>query len=457
MAAVIILLLTAALAVAQPIEPDLQLGLERLANTGSVLMIAAHPDDENTALLGHLALGRRLRTGYLSLTRGEGGQNVIGSEQGHLLGVIREQELLAARRIDGAEQYFTSAADFGYSKTAEEALQKWNREKILGEIVQVIRQFQPDVVILRWTGTPADRHGQHQASGILGLEAVKAASDPARYSGPQPPWTTKRVFFFRNKGGALAIETGAYDPLLGYSYAQLGGIASSQHRSQAMGAPQVVGQAKVFLDPVEPQPGLTDLMSGIETGPSRLAPAAANALHKAISAFQPKRPEETIPALLEVRRILRSLSGELVARKLRELDDIVLRCAGMWMDAAAETPHGTAQAIVPVHVKVINRSPIAMRLEAVDIEGAPEIKPALLPENMPVQQVIRWPVRHRVPLAHFRFRIGNEPILGTRPIVYRYVDKLLGERTQPFTIVPPVSIQFTDHALLFRDTTPKSV
>ncbi len=438
-------------------RPNLQLGLERLANTGSVLMIAAHPDDEHTALLGYLALGRRLRTGYLSLTRGEGGQNVIGPEQGLLLGAIREQELLAARRIDGAEQYFTSAVDFGYSKTAEEALQKWDRDKILGEIVQVIRQFQPDVVILRWTGTPADRHGQHQASGILGLDAVKAASDPSRYSGTLPPWTTKRVFYFRNKGGALPIETGTYDPLLGYSYTQLGGMASSQHRSQAMGAPQVVGQAKVFLDPVVPQPGLTDLMSGIETGPSRLAPEAANLLNKAIAAFLPKRPHETIPALLEVRRILRSLSGELVARKLRELDDLVLRCAGMWIDAAAETPHGIAQATIPVHAKVINRSPVAIRLEAVDIEGAPGIKPAVLPENTLVQQVVRWPVRQHVPLAHFRFGIGNESILTTRPIVYRYVDKVLGERTQPFTIVPRVSVQFSDRAILFRDTASKSV
>ena len=141
-------------------------------------MIAAHPDDENTALLAWLARGRKVRTGYLSLTRGEGGQNLIGPEQGALLGVIRTQELLAARRIDGAEQFFTSAVDFGYSKSADEALTKWDRDRMLGEIVQVIRTFQPDVIILRFSGTPRDGHGQHQASAILGKEAFEAAADP---------------------------------------------------------------------------------------------------------------------------------------------------------------------------------------------------------------------------------------------------------------------------------------
>jgi LmbE family N-acetylglucosaminyl deacetylase len=459
--AIVLLLLVAVCAAAQPFTPgssDLQLSLERLANTGSVLMIAAHPDDENTALLAYLALGRRLRTGYLSLTRGEGGQNVIGPEQGALLGLIREQELLAARRIDGAEQYFTSAVDFGYTKSAEETLRKWDRDKILGEIVGVIRRFQPDVVILRWTGTPADRHGQHQASGILGMEAIRAAQDPSRYTDQQvAPWTTKRVFFFQNKAGMLAINTGAYDPLLGYSYAQIAGMASSQHRSQAMGAAQVVGPARVYLNPVTPQAAVTDVMTGIETGPSRISPQVAGLLTKAISSFEPKRPHETIPTLLEARRLLRSLSGDLVARKLRELDDLILRCAGMWIDAGAESPYGIAQSVVPVHAKIINRSPVPIRLEAVDLEGAAPTRAAELPENTLVQQVIRWTVRQPVPLAQFRFRIGGEPVLATRPVVYRYVDKVLGERTQPFAVVPPVSVAFTDRTILFRDTAPKSI
>ena len=160
-----------------------KLALGKLNITGSVLMIAAHPDDENTALLAYFARGRKLRTGYLSLTRGEGGQNLIGPQQGDALGVMRTQELLAARRIDGAEQYFTRAIDFGFSKTAAETFEKWGHEKILSDVVWVIRRFQPDVIILRFSGTPRDGHGQHQASAILGKEAFSAAADPADHPG----------------------------------------------------------------------------------------------------------------------------------------------------------------------------------------------------------------------------------------------------------------------------------
>src|ERR1700676_5277090 len=144
-----------------------RLALQKLGSTGSVLMIAAHPDDENTALLAYFARGRNVRTAYLSLTRGEGGQNLIGSEQGDALGVIRTQELLAARKIDGAEQFFTRAIDFGYTKTPQETFEKWGHDKILSDVVWTVRRFQPDVIILRFSGTPRDGHGQHQVSAIL--------------------------------------------------------------------------------------------------------------------------------------------------------------------------------------------------------------------------------------------------------------------------------------------------
>ncbi|HXI39198.1 MAG TPA: PIG-L family deacetylase, partial [Bryobacteraceae bacterium] len=178
--------------------PEIELALHKLNVLGSVLMIAAHPDDENTALLAYYARGRSMRTGYLSLTRGEGGQNLIGPEQGDLLGVIRTQELLAARRIDGAEQFFSRAIDFGFSKSADETLGKWGRETVLSDVVWVIRNFRPDVVILRFSGTPRDGHGQHQASAILGKEAFTAAADKDRF--PEQlryvqPWQARRLLF----------------------------------------------------------------------------------------------------------------------------------------------------------------------------------------------------------------------------------------------------------------------
>src|SRR5437879_7741228 len=209
---------------------EITLQLQKLTVLSSVLMIAAHPDDENTALLAYFARGRKARTGYLSITRGEGGQNLIGPEQGDLLGVIRTQELLAARHIDGAEQFFTRAIDFGYSKTADETLAKWGREKVLSDVVWVIRNFRPDVVILRFSGTPRDGHGQDQASALPGTEAFSAAADKGRF--PEQlryvqPWQAKRLLFNvfsfsaeqEKEASAMPhrveVDSGAFNPVLG--------------------------------------------------------------------------------------------------------------------------------------------------------------------------------------------------------------------------------------------------
>src|SRR6266436_7581556 len=188
---------------------EITLQLEKLNVLGSVLMIAAHPDDENNPLLAYFARGRKARTAYLSATRGEGGQNLIGPEQGDLLGVIRTQELLAARRVDGAEQFFTRAIDFGFSKTPEETIAKWGHDRILSDMVWTIRHYRPDVIILQFSGTPRDGHGHHQASAILGKEAFFAAADKNRFPEQQiEPWKAKRLLF-----NALPFGGGQEGPL----------------------------------------------------------------------------------------------------------------------------------------------------------------------------------------------------------------------------------------------------
>src|SRR5215831_7474080 len=183
---------------------EIEQSLQKLNELGTVLHIAAHPDDERTAVLAYFARGRHMRTAYLSLTRGEGGQNLIGSEQGAQLGLIRTHELLAARQIDGAEQFFTRAIDFGFTRTADETLQKWGRERILGDVVWIVRKYRPDVIILGFSGTPRDGHGQHQTSAILGKEAFTAAADPTKF--PEQltyvrPWQTKRLIQAAGFGG----------------------------------------------------------------------------------------------------------------------------------------------------------------------------------------------------------------------------------------------------------------
>ncbi|MBL8212414.1 MAG: PIG-L family deacetylase, partial [Bryobacterales bacterium] len=256
--AVVLVCLNAGLCLAQPAgSARLQLDLEKLQTVGSVLHIAAHPDDENTDLLAYFARGRNLRTGYLSLTRGEGGQNLIGSEQGDAMGLIRTQELLAARRLDGAEQFFTRAIDFGFTKTTAETFEKWGKEETLGDIVWVIRRFRPDIIFLRFSGTPRDGHGQHQASALLGKEAFFAAADPKRF--PEQlnfvqPWKAKRLLFNQfnfspemEKENAqvpnrIEIDSGVFNPLLGASYGEIAARSRSQHSSQAMGVPERRGR-----------------------------------------------------------------------------------------------------------------------------------------------------------------------------------------------------------------------
>ena len=234
---------------------DILQQLKKLEVFGSVLYIAAHPDDENTRLLAYLANERKFRTGYLSLTRGDGGQNLIGDEQGIELGMIRTQELLAARRIDGAEQFFSSAYDFGYSKSPEETLQKWGHDKILSDVVWVIRTFRPDVIINRFPTTGEGGHGHHTSSALLASEAFDAAADstkfPEQLKNGVTVWQAKRLLWNTfNFGGnnttredQLKIEVGMYNPVLGKSYGEMAAESRSQHKSQGFGVPAQRGES----------------------------------------------------------------------------------------------------------------------------------------------------------------------------------------------------------------------
>ncbi|MFL5582166.1 MAG: PIG-L family deacetylase [Gemmatimonadaceae bacterium] len=266
--------------------------VQGLGTSARVLVIGAHPDDEDTRLIAWLARGRHVETAYLSLTRGEGGQNLIGNELGEALGALRTEELLAARRVDGAHQYFTRAVDYGFSKSADEAFQHWPREEILKDVVTVVRAFRPHVIIAIFTGTPDDGHGQHQASGILAREAYDAAADtarfPSRLTAGLPGWAPLKFYrarSYRNHEGATyAYDPGEYDPLAGRSYAELAAISRSQHRSQAMGSLEPKGPMRGSLrreasrvnesTPAAQEKGVFD---GIDTTWSRLRGAGLTA------------------------------------------------------------------------------------------------------------------------------------------------------------------------------------
>jgi len=211
--------------------PQLDQLIRGLAVTARVLVIGAHPDDEDTQAIAYLARARRVETAYLSLTRGDGGQNLIGNELGEGLGAIRTEELLAARRIDGGRQYFTRAYDFGFSKNAEETAKHWPRDSILGDVVTVIRAFRPHVIYSIWSGTRADGHGHHEMSGIVAREAFDAALDTVRFPVQRfgDPWTPLK---FYRRGPGVALNVNEYDPILGRTYADIATETRSQHRSQ---------------------------------------------------------------------------------------------------------------------------------------------------------------------------------------------------------------------------------
>ena len=475
-----------------------RLAIERLNNTGKLLMIAAHPDDENTALLTYFARGRKLKTGYLSLTRGEGGQNLIGSERGDLMGVIRTQELLAARRIDGAEQFFTRAIDFGFSKTVEETLAKWDKEQVLSDVVWTIRRFQPDVIVLRFSGTPQDGHGHHQASAILGREAFDAAADPKRF--PEQlrlvkPWQAKRLMFnlfsftkehsanAEQTPGRIVLDTGAFDPALGYSYSEIAGMSRSQHRSQGMGAAENRGAEKNYLVTIAGEPASKDPFDGIDATWNRISGGeqTAKVLAQAAQLFNAEHPENSIPALLKAR--------SLAPMKLRrnEFDEAIAMCMGLFLDASANRAAVVPGTPFEVKVTAINRSPVSAVLESVDLNGVKE-NGVELANNVPFVRTIPltidrpytqpywlrenktaalYAVKDFAELGNadsapaldvsFAIRVAGETIELVRPVIRRYVDRVMGELTRPLIFVPPVALRIVEPTLLFPNPDPRRV
>lgn len=484
--------------------------LDRLNVVASVLMIAAHPDDENTALLAYFARGRHLRTGYLSLTRGEGGQNFIGPEQGAALGVIRTQELLAARRIDGAEQFFSRAIDFGFSKSADETMTKWGREDILGDIVWTIRRFRPDVIVLRFSGTPRDGHGQHQASAILGKEAFFAAADPLRF--PEQlkwvqPWQAKRIMwnafaFTREQQKAnesltdkVTIDSGEYNTVLGYSYEEIAGMSRSEHRSQAMGVPERKGAWKNQLVPVAGDAAKQDAFDGVDLtwkrvpGGERVGELIAEATRR----FDPEHPGLIVPTLLQARRLAASLKDKWAEQKLPDLNETIALCAGLWVDTSAQTASVVPGSELKINAEAISRSTLNLTMERIEVAGAgsaTDTAATALPANqlvtrtltvrIPASEPFTQPYWLREPRQSDRYTVADQQILGlpqspaplqakfvvklegeelefVRPVAHRYVDTARGERMRPLEIVPAVALKLPETAIVFPRVEAKTV
>lgn len=476
-----------------------QVAIERLLNTGRVLYVAAHPDDENTRLLGYLANAKHLQVAYLSMTRGGGGQNLIGSEQAALLGVIRTQELLAARRIDGAEQRFTRARDFGYSKTAEETFATWGHDAILADVVWVIRSFRPDVVITRFTESPPN-HGHHTASAILAHEAFEAAADPKRFPeqlerGVQT-WGAQRLLLNVPRWGRddddgldayLALDVGAYDPRLGQSYGELAAASRSMHKSQGFGSAGVRGPIWEYFEPIAGRRPDKDLFEGIDTSWRRIrgATKVRTSLERARRAYRSDRPEDALPGLLAAYAALDRLAAKQPVPRVLDARDrtaeMIADAAGLYVRAVAERAEATPGSSVSVELEIVKRRPAKIALESIDWGDSPEPDKKVLETNavqrlektlrIPADAAPSSPYWLTAPPGSGRYEAAPERVgepegppartvrillssgasrfALTRPVVHVSTDRVLGERERRFLILPPVTVTpLAAHAML---------
>ena len=489
---------------------EIQLALQKLNVLGRVLYIAAHPDDENTNLMAFWANGSLYETAYLSITRGDGGQNLIGPELRERLGVIRTEELLAARRLDHAQQFFSRAVDFGFSKTAEETLRIWDHEKILSDVVWVIRKFRPDVVVIRFSPEDHLTHGHHTASAILAEEAFAAASDPSRF--PEQlafvkPWRPTRLvwntspFFFTNRNlpfdptGLTILEAGGYNPLLGKAYTEIAAASVNMHKSQGVGRPPLRGARKEYFKLLEGEPMTSALFDGVDTNWSRVAnsePVAAK-IRQIISDFHPADPAASVAELLELWQALSELKdGDWVPEKKAELDQIIAACLGLHIEASTTNATITPGQTADIKLEAINRCNIPVTLQEIrfPLSGdSTRIDEALppnelvaknvsckIPENTPYSQ----PYWLRQPGTLGTFAVDDQKLIGLpenpphlpieitlqvseqelRYVVdtrYRTVDPVAGELRQSLVIAPPVFTDFANPVLMFATNQPKSV
>jgi LmbE family N-acetylglucosaminyl deacetylase len=473
---------------------EILLRMKKLEVLGSVLYIAAHPDDENTRLLAWLAQEKLYRTGYLSLTRGDGGQNLIGDEQGVELGLIRTQELMAARHLDGAEQFFSRAYDFGFSKTTAESLSIWNEQKILSDVVWIIRKFQPDIIITRFPEDKRAGHGQHSASSVLARLAYSAAADPKQF--PEQfnygvhPWQARRLLWNNYNFGSinttredqLKIEVGGFNPLVGKSYGEIAADSRSQHRSQGFGIAHSRGNSLEYFSLTEGEKADSALLQNINCSWSRIPQGEAiiNMIDKLIKSYNPATPYQSLQDLVNIYKSINALpEGYWRDEKLKETLSLIQACSGLYLEATVPQAYALRNQIVPVTLRVVNRAPISITLNSVSLNqqdtnwnqqlqagvnysltrrislrDLPISQPYWLIEpmspgsyNVHDQTLIGNPENAPSLEALFSINLYGVSFLIRQKVNYRYTEAVKGESYQPITIVPTL-MAYCDPSLL---------
>jgi LmbE family N-acetylglucosaminyl deacetylase len=465
--------------------------LLQLKETKRILYVAAHPDDENTRMIGYLVNGEHAQVAYLSLTRGDGGQNLIGKELGIELGQIRTQELIKARETDGGQQFFTRAMDFGYTKNPTETLQNWEKDKVLSDVVWVIRSFRPDIIITRFNTIPGVTHGQHTTSAILAEEAFELAANPSAYPAQLKfvkTWQPKRLFFNAyNFGGEFEPQEGTnyhifpvgeFDPILGESYSQIAADSRTMHKSQGFGSTASIGEAKDYIQFLKGEKFTDNPFEGVPNRWNEVdgGKVTEEAIGKAILDFDFKNPSANVPNFLQIRKNLKALKAEeiWIEEKLQRIDNLIFFALGLETEWNVKTELGFPGQEITTELVVNNPSEYEIKSGSMDVFGikypasTSEINRNkteripirfILSEEFPLsqpywleepidgalysvtnQEDIGKPFQSNQPQGDFSFEMEGQQFAISLGLNYKFNDQVDGEIKQPFTIVPEIDL-----------------
>ncbi len=486
---------------AQQNAASIYAGIKKLGVMGSVLYIAAHPDDENNSFLPYLTKEKNYRTAYLSLTRGDGGQNLIGKEQGIELGLIRTQELLAARRIDGAEQYFSTAYEFGFSKSADEALTIWDHQKVLSDVVWIIRQFQPDIIITRFPGDARAGHGHHAASAIIANEAYIAAADPNRF--PEQlkmgvtVWKAKRILWNTFNFGSVnttnnnqfKLEVGGYNVIEGKSYGEIGAEARTMHKSQGEGRPRRRGASYEFFETTGGDAPVNDLMDGIDIGWSRLGAASLQTeLNNILKQFQIDQPAVIVPSLVSLYTKVNSLPNSVWKNyQLQQIQSLIKDAAGIFIEASTQKSQVIPGETIGVQLLINQRSAANTQLVKISLPAKDSMLQKVLSNNqntiidysfkVDASTAISQPYWLVQPKTEGMFMVNDYSFIGkaendpaftitahlniegvdfsfVQPIQYKFTDPTKGDVYQPIAVIPSKETKYDKEVYLMRSSKP---
>jgi LmbE family N-acetylglucosaminyl deacetylase len=491
---------------AQPSQPSssaILLEIKKLNVLGSALYVAAHPDDENTRLIAYLSKEVLVNTAYLAITRGDGGQNLIGPEIREGLGLIRTQELLAARRVDGGTQFFTRANDFGYSKTAKETQKIWDRDKVLQDVVWTIRKFRPDVIITRFPADSRAGHGHHTTSAIMANEAFDVAAsqqfpDELKLT---DPWQVKRLMLnsgrwwdkdIEHREGVIKVDAGAYNQLLGESYSEMAARSRSMHKSQGFGSDGSRGEDNEYLTVIKGSPTTKSIFDGIDISWNRVGhPEITKVVNKIIHNFNAEEPSSSIPALLALREHINKVEDQFWHdKKISEVEDIIFACSGLFVSAWAKDYAVVPGSTLGYSLEVVNRSSTGWKLDSF-ISASKDTTVSLSLENnqkiiidseyaVAVNQEISGPYWLEKTPSIGMYRVDDLKLIGTPknkdpfvvkatfsvngvkiirevPLIYHWTDRVNGEMYRPLTVIPPVFLNLSNPVYIFINGQPKEV